>query len=105
MIGVPQNFIRADRDQSFLMPPDVRAWLAEDELVWCVRDVVDTLGLSAFYIAYRANGQGRSAFDPATMVAVLIYAHATHTPGVVAAGSWRSCGIRGAAAVLFDQQV
>lgn len=58
------------------MPPDVREWLAEDELAWCVRDVVAMLDLRDFYIAYRGNGQGRAAFDPAMMVAVLVYAHA-----------------------------
>lgn len=73
---MPQNFVRADADQSFLLPPDVREWLAPDDLAWCVRDVVATLDLSAFYNAYRWNGQGRAAFDPAMMVSILIYAHA-----------------------------
>lgn len=58
------------------MPPDVREWLPEDELAWCVRDVVAALDLTAFCAAYRANGQGRAAFHPGTMLAVLIYAHA-----------------------------
>jgi transposase len=73
---MPQNFIRADVDQSFLLPPDVRDWLAPEDLAWCVRDVVATLDLDAFYRGYRGNGQGGAAFDPAMMVAVLIYAHA-----------------------------
>ncbi len=74
---MPRNFIRADDvDQSFLMPLDVREWLPEGELAWCVRDVVETLDLTVFYNAYRANGQGRAAFHPAMMVAVLLYAHA-----------------------------
>jgi len=37
---MPQNFISADVDQSFLMAPDVREWLPEDDLAWCVGDVV-----------------------------------------------------------------
>ena len=73
---MPQNFIRGDVDQGFLLPPDVREWLAEDELAWTVKDVVESLDLSAFYRAYRASGQGAAAFDPALMVAVLMYAHA-----------------------------
>src|SRR4051794_6222742 len=73
---MPQNFIRGDVDQGFLLPPDVRDWLAEDELAWTVKDVVESLDLSAFYRGYRANGQGAAAFDPALMVAVLVYAHA-----------------------------
>ena len=73
---MPQNFIRADADQSFLLPPDVRDWLAPEDLAWCVRDVVATLDLGAFYNAYRGNGQGRAAFDPAMMVSIFIYSHA-----------------------------
>lgn len=73
---MPQNFIRGDVDQAFLLPPDVRDWLAEGELAWTVQDVVESMDLSPFYGAYRANGQGAAAFDPALMVAVLLYAHA-----------------------------
>jgi transposase len=73
---MPQNFIRGDVDQGFLLPPDVRDWLPDEHLAWTVRDVVGSLDLSVFYRAYRANGQGAAAFDPALMVAVLVYAHA-----------------------------
>jgi hypothetical protein len=34
------------------------------------------LDLDAFYGSYRANGQGRAAYDPAIMVALLIHAGA-----------------------------
>ena len=73
---MPQNFIRGDVDQGFLLPPDMREWLPEGDLAWTVKDVVESLDLSAFHRAYRANGQGAAAFDPALMVAVLMYAHA-----------------------------
>jgi transposase len=73
---MPQNFIRADRDQLMLMPVDVREWLGEDDLVWQVLDAVEQLDLSGFYRRYRANGQGAAAFDPAMMVALVFYAHA-----------------------------
>lgn len=73
---MPQNFIRGDVDQGFLLPPDVREWLPEGELAWTVKDVVESMDLSAFHRSYRANGQGAAAFDPALMVAVLMYAHA-----------------------------
>jgi transposase len=73
---MPQNFIHGDVDQVFLLPPDVRDWLADDELAWTVKDIVASFDLSAFYRSYRSNGQGAAAFDPALMVAVLVYAHA-----------------------------
>lgn len=59
-----------------LMPVDVRDWLGEDDLVWHVLDVVGQLDLSGFYRRYRSNGQGAAAFDPAMMVALVIYAQA-----------------------------
>jgi hypothetical protein len=33
-----QNFIACDREQAFLMPPDVREWLPEGHLAWFVID-------------------------------------------------------------------
>ena len=45
---MPQNFVRGDVDQGFLLPPDVRDWLPEGELVWTVKDVVESFDLSAF---------------------------------------------------------
>src|SRR5918993_904082 len=71
-----QNFIGCDRAQTFLMPPDVREWLPEGHLAWFVLDVVARMDLAAFYGAYRQDGHGRAAFDPAMMVALLLYAYA-----------------------------
>lgn len=58
------------------MPPDVREWLPEGHLAWFVQAAVEELDLSAFYGAYRSDGHGRAAYEPATMVAVLLYAYA-----------------------------
>jgi transposase len=54
----------------------LREWLPEDHLAWFVLDAVDTLDLSEFYGAYREDGWGRAAFEPAMMVALLLYAYA-----------------------------
>jgi transposase len=71
-----QNFIECGREQVFLMPPWLRDWVAEDHLVWTVLDAVESMDLSAFYVAYRVDGHGRPAYDPAMMVALLLYAYA-----------------------------
>ncbi len=71
-----QNFVGADRDQVFLLPPSLRDWLPEDHLAWWVIDAVAAMDLSAFYGRYRADGHGRPAYDPAVLVAVLLYAYA-----------------------------
>ena len=71
-----QNFLAADREQAFLLPPDVREWLPEGHFAWFVIDAVERMELAAFYAAYRANGHGRAAFEPGMMVALLLYAYA-----------------------------
>jgi transposase len=71
-----QRFVACDREQSFLMPPDVREWLPERHLAWFVIEAVAEVDLEAFYAAYRVDGRSRPAYDPAMMVAVLVYAYA-----------------------------
>lgn len=68
------DFLTGDREQQFLLPPDMREWLPEDHLVWCLLDVVARLDLSAF--ERRSDDlRGRRAYDPAVLVAVLVYAY------------------------------
>jgi transposase len=74
---MPQNFIESDREQAFLLPPSLRDWLPEDHFAWFVIAAVDEMDLDAFYAAYRADGHGRAAYDPAMLVAVVLYAFAT----------------------------
>jgi transposase len=71
-----QNFIACDRGQTMLMPPDLSDWVPDDHVVWSILGAVDQVDLSAFYGAYRANGQGRAAYEPSVMVALLIHAYA-----------------------------
>ena len=73
---MPQNFIECAREQVFLLPPDVREWLPSDHLVWLVLDSVAEMDLSGFYAGYRDDGHGRPAYDPAMMVALILYAYA-----------------------------
>ncbi len=42
-----QNFTACDREQSFLLPPDVREWLPEDHFAWFVLDAVAQMDLGA----------------------------------------------------------
>src|SRR5215217_3450461 len=71
-----QRFVACDREQSFLMPPDVREWLPPRHLAWFVIDAVAEMNLDAFYAAYRVDGRSRPPYDPAMMVALLLYAYA-----------------------------
>jgi transposase len=71
-----QNFIACDREQELLLPPSLREWLPEDHFAWFVLDAVEAMDLTAFLAAYRHDGWGRAAHDPAMMVALLLYAYA-----------------------------
>jgi transposase len=71
-----QNFLTCDRNQTLLMPPDLRDWLDEDHLAWFVIDAVAELDLEPFYASYRADGHGAAAHDPRMMVTLFAYAYA-----------------------------
>ena len=70
------NFLRGDRDQPFLLPPDPRDWLPEGHLAWFILDVVDQLDLQPFLRCYRADGHGHPAYNPKGLLGVLLYAYA-----------------------------
>jgi transposase len=54
----------------------VRDWLPAGHFAWFVIGAVAQMNLAASYGAYRQDGHGRAAFDPAVMVALLLYAYA-----------------------------
>src|SRR5215216_7989513 len=73
------SFVACDREQSFLLPPDVRDWLPEDHFAWFVIDAVDRIDMAALYAAYREDGRCRPAYEPAMMLALLLYAYVRGT--------------------------
>src|SRR4051794_22442412 len=97
-----QRFVACDREQSFLMAPDVREWLPPRHLAWFVIDAVAEMNLDGFYAAYRVDGRSRPPYDPAMMVALLLYAYARgiRSSRVIE----RACGEDVAFRVLAAQQ-
>lgn len=71
-----KGFRPTDRDQQFLLPPDVRDWLPPDHLVWFVIDVLDQLDVSAFEARARLGGAGRAPYEPRMLLGVLVYGYA-----------------------------
>jgi transposase len=71
------NVRAGEVDQLLLMPPSVRDWLPENHLAFFIVDVVAELELAGFYGDYRADGRGGAVYDPAMMLAVLLYAYCT----------------------------
>ena len=71
-----REFVGCDRGQLLLMPPSLVEWLPEDHLVWTVLGAVEQMDLDRFADAYRLGAAGRPAYDPAMLVALLLYAYA-----------------------------
>ena len=71
-----------DRDQPFLLPPDLRDWLPEDDLAHFIVAAAERVRLGAF----RTNSQpgGKPQYHPRLMLALLVYCYAN---GVFS--SWR----------------
>lgn len=63
-----------DRDQPFLLPPDVKDWLPEDDLAHFIVAAAERVRLGAF----RTNPQagGKPQYHPRLMLALLIYCYA-----------------------------
>ena len=69
------NFLPCERDQLYLMPPALQDWLPEGDLAWFLLDAVAQMNLVAVKQTYRADGWGQAAYEPAMMVALLLYAY------------------------------
>ena len=69
------QYVVADRDQLFLLPPSMRDWLPESHVVWFVLDVVSAIEKDVFHERYVRGGPGRPAYHPDQMLALLIYAY------------------------------
>ena len=62
------------RDQAFLLPPDLRDWVPEDDLAHFVIEAVERVDLGAFKVNRR--GSGSAQYHPRMMLALLIYCYA-----------------------------
>ena len=71
---MPARFVSIDRDTPMLLPPDLRDWVPEDDLVHFVIEAVDRLPLETFRVNHR--GTGERQFPPQLMLALLIYSYA-----------------------------
>jgi transposase len=69
------NFLTAEQDQLFLLPPDVRDWLPPGHLAWAVLEQSGQMDLAPFVAWYRADGQGQKAYHPRLMVALIMYCY------------------------------
>ena len=68
-----RGFITGDRNQLLLLSPSVDKWVPKNHMVRFIWDIVKQMKLEAFYLSY--GTEGRPPYDPAMMLAVLIYAY------------------------------
>ncbi|MFE3260254.1 hypothetical protein [Nocardia sp. NPDC059229] len=61
---VAKGYRRVERDQQFLMPPDMREWLPEGDPVWLVIEAVAQLDAAGLHALRRTGGVGRAGYDP-----------------------------------------
>ena len=82
-----------DRNTPLLLPPDLRDWVAEDDLAHFVIQAVERLPLTAF--ALNPKGCGDEQYSPHTLLALLIYCYAN---GVLSSRRIERATCRGVAA-------
>lgn len=76
-----KGYLPYNLDQRLLLPVDMRDWIPEGHLALFLLDVVAELDLSAIERVHAAKDpRGRAGYDPAMMVALLLYAYCVGKP-------------------------
>jgi transposase len=88
------KFVEADQSQPFLLPPDIRDWVPEDDLAHFVLEAVERVDISKFRVNVR--GTGSAQYHPRMMLALLIYAYANGIFGSrrIERATYRDIGVR-----------
>lgn len=62
-MGMARTYRPLDRDQEFLLPPNVIAWLEQDHLVCFVIEAVKRLDTRVFHRLAKPGGVGQRGYD------------------------------------------
>ena len=68
------RFVDVDRATPMLLPPDLRDWVQQDDLVHFLVDALNILDLSSARI--NARGSGSQQYPPGMMLGLLVYCYA-----------------------------
>ena len=68
------RFVSVDRNQPLLLPPDLRDWVPEDDLVHFVIEAVNSLPGERF--RFNLRGSGSTQYPSSMMLALLVYCYA-----------------------------
>lgn len=70
-----ERLVNVDRQTPMLLPPDLREWVADNELAHLILEAVELCDMSGARLNVR--GSGSEQYPPSMMMALLIYAYAT----------------------------
>ena len=92
------TFVPFDRSQAFLLPPDMKDWLPDDDLAHFIVAAVERVGLSAFKV--NAQAGGKPQYHPRLMLALLVYCYANglFSSRRIERATYRDIGVRFVAA-------
>ena len=92
------KFVDYERDQGFLLPPDLRDWIPADDLAHLVIEAVERVEMGAFKVNHR--GTGSAQYHPRMMLALLIdsYANGIFSSRRIERATYRDIGVRFVAA-------
>jgi transposase len=88
------TYMPFDREQAFLLPPDLKDWLPEDDIAHFIVAAVERVRLGSF----RTNPQagGKPQYHPRLMLGLLIYCYANGVSSSrrIERASYRDIGVR-----------
>jgi transposase len=70
-----KSFKASNRNQPFLLPPNIQDWLPQEHLARFIVETVEQLDLSKIESQY--SGKGKDAYAPQVMLSLLFYGYAT----------------------------
>src|SRR3954466_10763972 len=93
------NFVPFNREQSFLLPPDLKDWLASDDVAHFIVAAVERVSLTSFQVPART---GKPQYHPRLMLALLIYCYANgvFSSRRIERATYRDIAVRFGAATL-----
>lgn len=89
-----ERFVNVDRQTPMLLPPDLREWVADNELAHLILEAVELCDLRVARCNVR--GSGSEQYPPTMMLALLIYAYATglFSSRRIERGTYESAAVR-----------
>lgn len=88
------NFRSYDRSQRLLLPPDLKDWVADDDLAHFIVEAAERIDMGAFHVS--RTGSGKAQYHPRMMLSLLVYCYANgiFSSRRIEQASWRNVSVR-----------